>query len=369
MKILITGANGFIGQNLTKKLCYENKHIIFCYSRHSTKDELDAFTKECDFVFHLAGVNRPKDDKDYFEENVAFTATLLNHLKINKNNCPVMFSSSIQVAFNNPYGLSKKAEENLILEHSEEVGSKVYIYRFSNIFGKWAKPNYNSVVATFSHNIANELPISITNPDNDINLMYIDDVINELNELIMDKSNQLIHHKSIRRVYKVKLGDVANHLYSFNELRKNFSVPIINDHFQKKLYATFLSYLPSNKLIYDLDMHIDLRGSFTEFIKIYGGGQISINISKPGITKGNHWHQSKSEKFLVVSGEGIIRLRDIRNKEVLEYKVSGRKLQVVEIPPGYAHLIQNIGNTEMVTIIWANEHFDSIQPDTIFEEV
>lgn len=369
MKILVTGARGFIGQNLIEKLKDLKIHTIFAYDLDSKLEDLDNYTKECDFVFHLAGVNRPKEEKEFLEGNFGFTSVLLEHLKKHKNKCPIMISSSIQATLNNPYGISKKAGEDLMISYSEETGAKVYIFRFENVFGKWTRPNYNSAVATFSYNIANDLPITINDPNVDMQLIYIDDVVAGLVKLLDDKNTTLAQLKRIEPVYKVKLGYIAELLYSFKESRNNLSVPKLDDGFAKKLYSNYLSYLPENKFAYDLKMNVDNRGSFTEFIKTVDRGQVSINISKPGITKGNHWHHTKTEKFLVVSGTGVIRFRKINATEVIEYHVSGDKLQVLDIPPGYTHNIENLGTTDMVTVMWANEKFDKDNPDTIFEEV
>jgi len=367
MKILITGAKGFIGQNLIEKIKELNIHTIFAYDRESAIEDLDKYTKECDFVFHLAGVSRPKADVEFFEGNFGFTSVLLNHLKKHKNSCPIMISSSIKAEHDNPYGMSKKAGEDLIYAYGKETGANVYVFRFENVFGKWAKPNYNSAVATFSYNIANNLPVVINDPTADMQLIYIDDVVSSLIALLdCTNKDQLMN---IDPVYKVKLGYITELLYSFKESRNNLSVPKLDDDFQKKLYSNYLSYLPQNDFAYDLKMNIDSRGSFTEFLKTPERGQVSINISRPGIIKGNHWHHTKAEKFLVVSGNGLIRFRKINTKEIIEYKVSGEKLQVLDIPPGYTHSIENIGETDMVTVIWANEKFDKDKSDTIFEEV
>jgi UDP-2-acetamido-2,6-beta-L-arabino-hexul-4-ose reductase len=369
MKILVTGAKGFIGQNLIERL-KENKELtIFPYDLDSTSEELEQYTKECDFVFHLAGVNRPKDEKEFLEGNFGFTSVLLNHLKKYKNKAPVMISSSIQAVRDNPYGISKKAGEELMLEYEKETGAKVYIFRFENVFGKWARPNYNSAVATFSYNIANDLPITVNDPDVDMQLIYIDDVVDSLLSLL-DKNNlNLPTYLQVTPVYKVKLGYIAELLYSFKESRQNLTVPKLDDGFEKKLYSNYLSYLPKDKFIYDLKMNIDNRGSFTEFIRTIDRGQFSVNVAKPGITKGNHWHHTKNEKFLVVSGKAVIRFRKVNTDEVIEYHVSGDKLQVLDIPPGYTHNIENVGDTDLVTLMWANEPFDKNNPDTIYEEV
>lgn len=369
MKVLVTGSSGFIGQNLIARLKECKDNIIFPYDLNSTAEELDLFTKECDFVFHLAGINRPKEEKEFLEGNFGFTSVLLNKLKEHNNVCPIMISSSIQAAINNPYGISKKAGEDLLFEYGKETGAKVIVYRFENVFGKWCRPNYNSAVATFSHNIANDLPITINDPNVELQLIYIDDLVNELLNALHGKGTMSGRFAKVEPVYKVKLGYIAELLHSFKESRSNLSVPQLDDPFVKKLYSNYLSYLPQNGFIYDLKMNIDNRGSFTEFLKTKDRGQVSINISKPGINKGNHWHHTKTEKFLVVSGNGVIRFRKVGTSEVIEYFVSGEKLQVLDIPPGYTHNIENLGNQDMVTVMWVNEIFDKDKPDTIFEEV
>jgi UDP-2-acetamido-2,6-beta-L-arabino-hexul-4-ose reductase len=369
MNILITGANGFIGKNLIKRLNESNDYTIFPFDLESSPEDLERYTKECDFVFHLAGVNRPKDEREFLEGNFGFTSILISKLKQYKNTCPIMIASSIQAELNNPYGISKKAGEDLMFEYSKETGSKVLVYRFENVFGKWARPNYNSAVATFSHNIANDLPITINDPNVEVQLIYIDDVVNELINALHGKETMVDKFACVKPVHKIKLGKIAELLYSFKESRANLSIPQLDDPFVKKLYSNYLSYLPQNRFIYDLKMNVDQRGSFTEFLKTEDRGQVSINISKPGIVKGNHWHHSKTEKFLVVSGTGVIRFRQVDSTEVIEYFVNGDELQVVDIPPGYTHNIENLGTTDLVTVMWAKEKFDKDKPDTIFEEV
>ena len=369
MKILVTGSKGFIGKNLIVELKNRNYKDIYEYDIESTSTDLDHFSKDCDFVFHLAGVNRPKDPKEYLEGNFGFTSILLNNLKKWGNKCPIMLASSIQALVNNPYGISKKAGEELLFKYQLETGAKVYIYRFPNVFGKWCRPNYNSVIATFSYNIANNLPIIINDPNAVLNLVYIDDLVEELISILSGKAKKQGDFYSIHPVFTKKLGEVADLLYSFKLSRENLFIPNMEDLFTKKLYANYLSYLPKEKIIYDLKMNTDYRGSFTEMFKTFEYGQISINISKPGIVKGNHWHNSKNEKFIVISGSGVIRLRKIGENEIIEYYVNDQKLQVVEIPPGYTHNIKNIGNVDMVTVMWANECFDPEKPDTYYEEV
>ena len=369
MKILVTGAKGFIGKNLIAELRNRQYKTIFEYDIDSSTAELDQFCQEADFIFHLAGVNRPQDPKEFLEGNYGFTSVLLNNLKQHKNTCPIMISSSIQAELDNPYGVSKKAGEELMFAYSHETNAKVLVYRFPNVFGKWCRPNYNSAVATFSHNIANDLPITINDPFVELKLVYIDDVVNELLNALEGKERFNGKHCTVEPVHTVQLGLIANLLYSFKESRVNKEIPSTLDSFTRKLYANYLSYLPTNQFAYDLKMNVDHRGSFTEFIKSADRGQVSINISKPGIVKGNHWHHSKNEKFLVVSGHGVIRFRKIDSSEIIEYHVSGEQLRVVDIPPGYTHNIENLGESDMVTVMWANEKFDPQKPDTYFLEV
>jgi len=369
MKILVTGAKGFIGKNLIYELRNHHYNDIYEYDLDSTVDDLIEYTRDCSFVFHLAGVNRPKDQKEFLEGNFGFTSVLLENLLKHNNKAPIMLSSSIQAESDNPYGVSKRAGEDLLFEYGKIHNVKVLVYRFPNVFGKWCKPNYNSAIATFSHNIANNLPISINDPNVMMNIVYIDDVINELINALEGKESRMDPFCVVPVSHKIKLGDIVEILYSFKSSRDERSVPNTEDPLIKKLYANYLSYLPLDKLSYDLKMNTDYRGSFTEFIRTPDRGQVSINISKPGIVKGNHWHHTKNEKFLVVSGHGVIRFRRIDETEVIEYFVSGSKLQVVDIPPGYTHHIENIGDTDMVTVMWANEVFDPEKPDTFFAEV
>ncbi len=369
MKILVTGAKGFIGKNLISELKNQKYSDIYQYDMDSTLEDLDQYSKDCEFVFHLAGVNRPKDQKEFLEGNFGFTSVLLDNLKKYNNKAPIMLASSIQALLDNPYGVSKKAGEELLFGYSQETGAKVLIYRFPNVFGKWCKPNYNSAIATFSYNIANNLPITVNDPNVVMNLIYIDDLVRELINGLKGSENKKGNFCYVEPVQAVKLGEIVELLYSFKESRNDRSIPNTADPFTKKLYANYLSYLPKDQFSYDLKMNIDHRGSFTEFLKTPDRGQVSINISKPNIVKGNHWHHTKNEKFLVVSGKGVIRFRKIDETEVLEYFVSGDKLQVIDIPPGYTHSIENLGDTDMVTVMWANEKFDPERPDTIFVEV
>ncbi|MDD3106283.1 MAG: capsular polysaccharide biosynthesis protein CapF [Bacilli bacterium] len=369
MKILVTGAKGFIGKNLIAELKNQKYLDIYEYDMDSTPEELGHYSMDCDFVFHLAGVNRPKEQKEFLEGNFGFTSVLLDNLKRFENKSPIMLASSIQALLDNPYGISKKAGEDLLFSYSNETSVKVLVYRFPNVFGKWCRPNYNSAVATFSYNIANDLPIIINDRNVVMNLIYIDDLVNELINALKDHENRKDAFCYVEPVHTVKLGEIVDLLYSFKESRNNRSIPNTLDPFTKKLYANYISYLPTDQFSYDLKMNIDHRGSFTEFLKTPDRGQVSINISKPGIVKGNHWHHTKNEKFLVVSGKGVIRFRKIDEQNIIKYYVSDDRLQVVDIPPGYTHNIENLGDTDMVTVMWANETFDPDKPDTIFVEV
>ncbi|ANE88291.1 capsular biosynthesis protein [Bacillus cereus] len=369
MKILVTGAKGFLGKNLVAELKNQGYKDIFEFSREDDITLLERYTKECDFVFHLAGVNRPKDENEFMEGNAGFTSQLLNLLKESVNKAPVLITSSIQAENNNPYGKSKKAGEELLFEYAKETGSKAYIYRLPNLFGKWSKPNYNTVVATFCHNIARGLDIQVNNPDVELNLCYIDDVLEEFFKALNHTPTIQDDYCFVPVTHNIKLGELANVIKSFKEGRENLSISNMGDALTKKLYSTYLSFLPEDKFVYDLKMHSDHRGSFTEFIRTPERGQVSINISKPGITKGNHWHHTKNEKFLVVSGEGLVRFRNIDSDDIIEYRVSGEKLQVVDIPIGYTHSIVNVGENDLVTVMWVNECFDPEKPDTYFLEV
>lgn len=369
MKILVTGAKGFIGKNLIAELRNRNYYNIFEYGQETNPSLLDEYCKEADFVFHLAGVNRPKDQSEFMDGNYGFTATLLETLKKHRNACPVMTSSSTQAELDNPYGISKKAGENLLFEYSNETGANVLVYRFPNVFGKWCRPNYNSAVATFCHNVAHDIPITMNDPSVVMNLVYIDDVVEELINALNGNENLVGDFCEVPVDNTITLGEVVDLINSFKKSREDRTIPNVSNAFTKKLYSTYLSYLPVDQFSYDLKMNVDQRGSFTEFIKTPERGQVSVNISKPGITKGNHWHHTKNEKFLVVSGKGVIRFRKIESDEVIEYFVSGDKMEVVDIPTGYTHNIENLGDADMVTIMWANEYFDPEKPDTYYLEV
>lgn len=380
MKLLITGAKGFMGKNLcaTLRNIAQGKDRSFGEFEPITLYEYDIDTDpallerwcgDCDFVFHLAGINRPKVQEEFMEGNFGFTSTLLAALEAHGNTCPVMLSSSTQAELDNPYGKSKLAGEKLLREYGARTGAKVLIYRFTNVFGKWCRPNYNSAVATFCHNIANDLPITVNDPTVKMRLVYVDDVVRELIAALRGQEHWDKDLCYVPCCHEILLGQIAEMIYGFRDSRAARTVPDTADPFAKKLYATYLSYLPKDRFSYPLQMNVDARGSFTEIIRTAERGQFSVNISKPGITKGNHWHHTKNEKFLVVHGRGVIRFRAIDSQEVIEYHVSGDRLEVVDIPTGYTHNIENLGEEDMVTFMWANECFDPEKPDTYFLEV
>ena len=399
MKILVTGAKGFVGKNLCAQLknikdgkvrCYGDLIIecIYEYDLDSTPEQLDAWCKDCDFVFNLAGVNRPKNPEEFMKGNFGFATTLLNTLKSHKNNCPVMISSSIQATLagrfgNSEYGRSKKAGEELMFEYGKETGAQVLVYRFPNLFGKWCRPNYNSAVATFCNNIANDFPIQVNDPSVEMELLYIDDLVDEMIGALKGESHRCEfdgvetvstatgRYCYVPTIHKVKLGEIVDLLRQFAEMPKTLMIPEIpNYSFAKKLYSTFLSYLPKEKAIFDLKMNIDDRGSFTELVHTINCGQVSINISKPGIIKGQHWHHTKWEQFIVVSGHGLIQQRKEGTDEVIEYEVSGDHIQSVIMLPGYTHNIINLSDTQdLVTVMYCNEVFDPNRPETFFDTV
>lgn len=372
MKILITGAHGFVGKNLISELRNQGFTQLFEYDIDTDKNQLEDFARDCHFVFHLAGVNRPENQEEFMLGNFGFTSELLNILQKNENKAPILISSSIQAELNNPYGLSKKAGEDMLFDYGTQNGVPVYVYRLPNVFGKWCRPNYNSAVATFCHNIAHNLPVQINDPNVDMKLVYVDDVVAGFISRMKNANSALTpkgYFECINPVHQIKLGEIVTLIESFKTSRETLQLPDFSNPLAKKLYSTYLSYLPENEFSYFLKMNIDNRGSFTEFIKSPDRGQVSVNISKPGITKGNHWHHTKNEKFLVVSGTGVIRFRKIGTDKVLEYYVSGEKLEVVDIPVGYTHNIENMGETDMVTVMWVNEIFDKEKPDTYFLEV
>lgn len=368
MNILVTGSKGFIGKNLIARLRGEKEHNIYECDKDTDILTLKDYCKKADFVYHLAGVNRTDNEQEFMDVNFGFTLELLDFLSKYNNKCPIMLSSSIQATYNNSYGKSKKAAEELVISYSNIGNTNVFIYRLPNVFGKWCKPDYNSVVATFCHNIARNIPIKIDDPEKVINLVYIDDVINELVGLLHYSSENKIYYE-INPIYRVSLKELSQLLYSFYECNYNGYIPELTDDFTKKLYSTYLTYIPEDSICFKLKMNCDDRGSFTEFIKTRKHGQISVNVLKPGIIKGNHYHNTKTEKFLVVSGRGIIRLKNILSGITHEFSVSSETLEVINIPAGYSHNIENTGDTDMVVIIWCNEVFDRDNPDTYFHNV
>lgn len=399
MKVLVTGAKGFVGKNLCAQLnniregkakSYGNVHIdeVYEYDIESSREELERYCRECDFVFNLAGVNRPKNEEEFMQGNFGFASLLLGLLKKANNTCPVMLSSSIQATLvgryaNGEYGKSKKAGEELFFEYGNTTGAKVLVYRFPNLFGKWCRPNYNSAVATFCNNIANDLPIQVNDRTTQLELLYIDDLVNEMIDALKGEEHRC-SFEGIETVpckngkycmcpvtHKATLGEIVDLLYEFHEQPKTLVIPEIPEgSFAKKLYSTYLSYLPKEKIAFPLKMNIDNRGSFTELLKTRNNGQVSINISKPGITKGQHWHNSKWEFFMVVSGHGLIQMRKIGSDEVMNFEVSDKQIEAVHMLPGYTHNIINLSETDdLVTVMWCNECFDPNKPDTYSEPV
>ena len=369
MKILITGAGGFIGKNLISALQARGQNEILFFDAETPMECLERYCAECKFVYHLAGVNRPKQQEEFMQGNCGFTDTLLRTLIKYKNRCPVMFASSTQAALPNLYGRSKKAGEELLYQYERETGAKVYVFRFPNVFGKWSKPNYNSAIATFCYNISHDMPITVNDESTVLNLAYIDDVAEALAALIDGKATMEGSYCVVPVLHSATLGDIANRIRSFRTIRENGTLPDMSDALTRKLYATYLSFLPTMEFAYPLQTHEDARGSFTEFLRSPAGGQVSVNVSKPGVVKGNHWHHTKAEKFLVVSGSGVIKFRRTDMDDVVEYHVSSKKLVVVDIPVGYTHNIENSGKTDMVTLMWSSECFDPAHPDTIAAEV
>lgn len=386
MNILVTGAKGFVGKNLchTLKTIRDGKNRthptlqitdVYEYDLDADPALLESFCAKADFVFHLAGINRPKDDSEFMAGNFGFSSVLLETLKAQKNTCPVMLSSSVQATlegrYDGPYGRSKKAGEDLFFCYGRETGADVLVYRFPNLFGKWCRPNYNSVVATFCHNIANDLPIQINDPAVELELLYIDDLVEEMLLAMEGNAHRCGDFCSVPTTHRVTLDKIACLLQQFRAQPESLLLrEIPTNSFEKKLYSTYLSYLPKKQISFPLKMNVDDRGSFTELLKTDNCGQFSVNISKPGITKGQHWHHSKWEFFIVVSGRGLIRMRKLDSDEVLEFYVSGDKIEVVQMLPGYTHSISNLSETEnLVTVMWANESFDPNKPDTFFESV
>lgn len=367
MNILITGARGFMGKNLRSALTgrYGDAHRLMLLDMPHTEEELLAAAAEADFVFHLAGVNRPTDPADFQKGNADFTRQLLTLLKERGKRPPVLLSSSIQAALENPYGQSKLSAEQAVADYGRETGAAVYLYRLPNVFGKWSRPNYNSAVATFCHNVARGLPITVNDPSVTLRLVYIDDVVEEFLRAMEGQPHREGEWCAVQPVHEVNLGHMAELIQSFPGLRDSLTAPDQSDPLVKKLYATYLSFLPPEDFSRPTVTHADQRGSFTELLHMGSRGQVSLNVSKPHITKGDHWHQTKHEKFIVLQGEGVIRFRKVGDSTVIAYKVSGENLTVVDIPTGYTHSIENTGDTDMLTLMWANEVFDPAHPDTL----
>lgn len=367
MNILITGARGFMGKNLRSALTGRcgDAHRLMLLDMPHTEEELLAAAAEADFVFHLAGVNRPTDPADFQKGNADFTRQLLTLLKERGKRPPVLLSSSIQAALENPYGQSKLSAEQAVADYGRETGSAVYLYRLPNVFGKWSRPNYNSAVATFCHNVARGLPITVNDPSVTLRLVYIDDVVEEFLRAMEGQPHREGEWCTVQPVHEVNLGHMAELIQSFPALRDSLTAPDQSDPLVKKLYATYLSFLPPEDFSRPTVTHADQRGSFTELLHMGSRGQVSLNVSRPHITKGDHWHQTKHEKFIVLQGEGVIRFRKVGDSTVIACKVSGENLTVVDIPTGYTHSIENTGDTDMLTLMWANEVFDPAHPDTL----
>ena len=366
MKVLITGGLGFVGQNLDVRLKEEGIQTLL-FDKDNTLEDLTRLINETDFIVHLAGVNRPLNKEEFYQGNSNLTFQLTELVRKEKRNIPIIFSSSIQAVLDNDYGKSKKQAEDYLIEYQKETKNDVFIFRLTNLFGKWSRPNYNSVVATFCHNIAHDLPITINNPDYELDLVHIDDVVNAFIEVIKNGSKEL--YNSVPISHKVTLGKLAALITSFKESRKNLFLPEVGDAFTEKLYATYLTYLDENDFSYKMQSHVDQRGSFTELFKTLANGQFSVNVAKPGITKGNHYHHKKNEKFIVLSGQGVIKLRKVNSNQIVTIPVDGKDMTIVDMIPGYTHSITNTGKEDLVFFIWASEVFDPNRPDTTFVNV
>lgn len=363
MKVLITGAHGFMGRNLCAHLKAKGFDDLLLYHRQSDPAILDEYAASCDFVFHLAGVNRPKN-QEQFAENHQVTQQLLQALKKAKKKAPVLLSSSTQAGLSNPYGMSKRRAEEMVQEYGQETGAEVYLFRLPGVFGKWGKPDYNSVVATFCHNIAHELPIRLDNPDAPLSLVYIDDLLETFTAILQGTYGEKDGLCEVKPVHQTTVGQLAYTIQSFRDSRQSLFLIDAGNPLMQKLYGTYLSYLPQNKFSYELRMLSDDRGSFAECLKSAAGGQVSVNITKPGMTKGGHWHHTKTEKIIVVSGTGIIRFQQLGKEDMVIYPVSGEHLEVVDIPPGYIHDVTNSGDSDMAMLIWSSQIFDPQHPDT-----
>ncbi len=366
MKILVTGSEGFIAKNLIEHLKRDESIELYLFSKKDSLNLLKAYVQEVDFIFHLAGVNRPQSVEEFYEGNSDLTQIITDTLKEAKKNTPILLSSSTQAELDNDYGKSKLKAEELLLEYAKDMGAKVYIYRLPNVFGKWSKPNYNSVIATWCYNIANDLEIQVNSRDTVLSLVYIDDVVKSFIQKL--NSNDSGYCK-VEPVYQKSLGEIEELLYKFKANRETLVIPNVASGFERALYATYLSFLPTDKFSYELKGHQDSRGTFYEVLKTIDSGQFSLSTTAPGIKRGGHYHHTKNEKFLVVKGEAIIELRHIVTNEKVSYKVSDKKIEIVEMIPGYTHNIKNIGSDELVLLLWANENYDDSNPDTYYLEV
>jgi len=367
MTILITGSDGFIAKNLITHLKRDENIKLYLFSKSDSLDLLEAYIKEVDFIYHLAGVNRPKNVSEFYEGNSSLTKFIVEILLTNGKQIPIVLSSSIQALNDNDYGKSKLEAENILLDYAQKITANVFIYRLPNVFGKWSKPNYNTVVATWCYNLTRDLDIEVNDESVLLNLVYIDDVVKSFIEKLDFKSCD--NYFEVKPIYKKNLGEIKSLLYEFKNNRKNLLIPNVASGFERALYATYLSFLPTDKFAYSLNGHQDSRGTFYEIVKTKDSGQFSLSTTVPGVLRGNHYHHTKNEKFLVVKGEAIIEFRHIITDEIIRYEVSDKKMQVVEMIPGYTHNIKNIGEEEMVLFLWANESFDIDNPDTYFEEV
>lgn len=369
MEILVTGSEGFIGKNLIAQLNNEGFNHIQTYTKNDTVEDLEKYLCSCDFIFHLAGVNRPKNEEEFYSGNTDVTQVLINLLEKNNRKVPILISSSIQAELDNAYGDSKKKSEQIVFDYGQNNQVDVMVYRLPNVFGKWGKPNYNSVVATFCYNISRDIPLTVNDPSSKIALCYIDDVVKEFVNALKNKPNKEELYHSIPTVYDVTVGELVEKLTAFHANRSTLVMPSLKNHFDRDLYATYLSYLEEDDFSYHLKKNVDDRGWLAEFIKSEDNGQIFISVTKENITRGNHWHHTKVEKFLVIQGEGEIKFRELNGTNVHSYKVSGEELEVVDIPPGYTHSITNIGEKDLITLFWACEIFDQENPDTYYLEV
>ena len=368
MKVLITGSDGFIAKNLIEYLSRIDNIELFLFQKEKIIKDLEKYIEEVDFIFHLAGVNRPKNSNEYYKGNIELTELIINLIEKNNKKIPILFSSSIQVGNGSDYAKSKEKAEKIIKEYSKKNQVNCFIYRLPNVFGKWARPNYNSVIVTWCYNIARDLEIYVDDKNKKLKLVYIDDVVYYFSEKLFRSNNNYLYCE-VNPIYEKTLGEILDLLYEFKKSRKSLLIPRVGQSFERILYATYLSYLPKDKFSYKLKGHEDDRGTFYEILKTIDSGQISVSITKPGITRGNHYHNTKNEKFLVIRGKALIELRNIFSKEVIKYEVSDEELKIVEMIPGYTHNITNIGDDEMILLIWANENFDSNNSDTYYLKV